>query len=217
MNKDGHTDVASSRRMMHTVIEDARDILNSLPMDQEASLPTWWTNKLAVSSAYINSARDYLLYSQSAPTSTMTPTMTPTMEDNGMVDEGGNLMVGDYQTRHFDICPAAQLLYGQLAENNYMPEKAMESAVLQDQLFLIEKKAIAANSANKATVDKAQHYADMIMELADEMELKEEHDYVIDTHMAKIKEIANMEQDDEADTEEDNMLPPSYMMMQNAS
>ena len=62
MNKDGHTDVASSRRMMQTIIEDAKDILNALPSDEEASLPTWWTNKLAVSSAYINSARDYLVY-----------------------------------------------------------------------------------------------------------------------------------------------------------
>ena len=62
MNKDGHTDVASSRRMMQIIIEDAKDILNALPSDEEASLPTWWTNKLAVSSAYINSARDYLVY-----------------------------------------------------------------------------------------------------------------------------------------------------------
>ena len=62
MNKDGHTDVASSKRMMQTIIEDAKDILNALPSDEEAALPTWWTNKLAVSSAYINSARDYLVY-----------------------------------------------------------------------------------------------------------------------------------------------------------
>ena len=27
MNKDGHTDVASSRRMMQTIIEDAKDYL----------------------------------------------------------------------------------------------------------------------------------------------------------------------------------------------
>ena len=67
MNKDGHTDVASSRRMMQTIIEDAKDILNALPADGEASLPTWWTNKLATTAAYINSARDYLVYSDSTP------------------------------------------------------------------------------------------------------------------------------------------------------
>ena len=60
--KDGHTDVASTQRMCRLIIEDAQDILNALPSDMEASLPTWWTNKLATSSAYVNSARDYLVY-----------------------------------------------------------------------------------------------------------------------------------------------------------
>ena len=61
--KDGHTDVASSRRMCQMIMEDVSDIMRNLPEDGEASLPTWWTNKLAVSSAYVNSARDYLVYS----------------------------------------------------------------------------------------------------------------------------------------------------------
>ena len=60
--KDGHTDVASTQRMCRLIIEDAQDILNALPSDMEASLPTWWPNKLATSSAYVNSARDYLVY-----------------------------------------------------------------------------------------------------------------------------------------------------------
>jgi len=64
MKKDGHTDVASSRRMVQAICEDAQDILKALPQDAEAELPTWWTNKLAVCSAYLNSARDYLLYSE---------------------------------------------------------------------------------------------------------------------------------------------------------
>ena len=62
IQKDGHTDVASSRRMCKTIIEDAEDILAALPRDAEASLPTWWTNKLAVAAAYLNSDRDYLVY-----------------------------------------------------------------------------------------------------------------------------------------------------------
>jgi hypothetical protein len=67
IEKDGHTDVASSRRMCMTIIEDAQDIIRALPKDGEASLPTWWTNKLATTAAYINSARDYLVYSDSTP------------------------------------------------------------------------------------------------------------------------------------------------------
>ena len=64
MIKDGHTDVSSSRRMCKMIIEDANDILDALPRDMEASLPTWWTNKLAKVSAYINGARDYLVLSR---------------------------------------------------------------------------------------------------------------------------------------------------------
>ena len=81
-------------------------------------------------------------------------------------------------------------------------------------LFKIEKKAIAANMATKEQVDKAQHYTDMIMELAKEMNMVDEHAYVEDVHMAKMKELANTEQ--EEDEEEDDMTPPSVRMM-NAS
>lgn len=51
MKKDGHTDVASSRRMCRAIMEDVGDIMRTLPQDGEAELPTWWTNKLAVSSS----------------------------------------------------------------------------------------------------------------------------------------------------------------------
>jgi hypothetical protein len=44
------------------------------------------------------------------------------------------------------------------------------------------------------------------MSLAREMNLEEEHSYVEDVHMAKIKELA-----------EDDMLPPSAKMMRDAS
>ena len=47
MKKDGHVDVASSRRMCQTIIEDATDILQALPEDSESELPTWWTNKIS--------------------------------------------------------------------------------------------------------------------------------------------------------------------------
>ena len=62
IRKDGHVDVASARRQCTNIIEDCQDILKALPNDEEAPLPTWWTNKLAVAAAYINSDRDYLVY-----------------------------------------------------------------------------------------------------------------------------------------------------------
>ena len=49
-------------RKCKTVIEDANEIMSKLnSMDKEGSLPTWWTNKLAVASNSMNKMRDYIL------------------------------------------------------------------------------------------------------------------------------------------------------------
>ena len=62
MNEDGHTDVASAIRQCKTMIEDAMQITSKLQtMNPEESLPSWWTNKLAVSSNSMNKLRDYFL------------------------------------------------------------------------------------------------------------------------------------------------------------
>ena len=201
MKKDGHTDVASSRRMCMTIIEDANDILDALPSDMEASLPTWWTNKLAKVSAMMNGARDYLVYSNDMPVQEMMTEDTP----------ADQVVVGDFKSKHFDICPSAVALYKDIEPS----DEAIESAMLHDMLFKVEKKAIAANMATQDQVDKTQHYADMIMELAEEMNLVDEHDYVEDVHIAKMKELAGMEKEED-DEKDDDMTPPSVRMM-NAS
>ena len=62
MKEDGHSDVSSMIRKCKTVIEDANEIMSKLnSMDKEGSLPTWWTNKLAVASNNMNKMRDYIL------------------------------------------------------------------------------------------------------------------------------------------------------------
>ena len=213
MKKDGHTDVASSRRMCKMIIEDANDILDALPRDSETSLPTWWTNKLAKVSAYINGARDYLVYSDS-PMEEPREEMDESEDDDdeNEMDEtetSGQITVGDYTTRHFDICPSAQELYSDISSKTDMVHLVVESMMLQDMLFKLEKQAIAMDNADEDMVEKAQHYADMIMSLAREMGLEEEHSYVEDVHMAKIKELAM--------DVEDDMLPPSAKMVMHAS
>ena len=62
LQEDGHTDVSSAIRQCKTVLEDAMQIMGKLKsMSGEDSLPTWWTNKLAVASNSMNKIRDYLL------------------------------------------------------------------------------------------------------------------------------------------------------------
>ena len=215
MRKDGHTDVSSSRRMCKMIIEDANDILDALPRDSETALPTWWTNKLAKVSAYINGARDYLVYSDSPMEESREDMDENEDEDENEMEEDENsdqITVGDYTTRHFDICPSAQALYSDISSKTDMVHLVVESMMLQDLLFKLEKQAIAMDNADEDMVIKAQHYADMIMDIAGEMELEEEHSYIEDVHMAKFKELADMDND-----EEDAMLPPSAKMMRNAS
>ena len=62
IKEDGHTDVSSAIRQCKTVLEDAMQIMGKLKsMSGEDSLPTWWTNKLAVASNSMNKMRDYIL------------------------------------------------------------------------------------------------------------------------------------------------------------
>ena len=59
--EDGHTDVSSSKRMAQVISEDAQLIIKELnKKSDEDELPTWWTNKLAVSAHNMNAARDYI-------------------------------------------------------------------------------------------------------------------------------------------------------------
>src|SRR5210317_2669558 len=60
--EDGHEDVSSSKRMAQVIAEDAQLIIKELnKKSEEESLPTWWTNKLAVSAHNLNAARDYIV------------------------------------------------------------------------------------------------------------------------------------------------------------
>ena len=62
VKEDGHTDVPSAVRQCKTIVEDATQMMGKLQsMNGEESLPTWWTNKLAVASNSMNKIRDYLL------------------------------------------------------------------------------------------------------------------------------------------------------------
>ena len=62
IKEDGHTDVSSAVRQCKTIVEDATQMMGKLQsMNGEESLPTWWSNKLAVASNSMNKIRDYLL------------------------------------------------------------------------------------------------------------------------------------------------------------
>ena len=60
VQEDGHEDVPSAVRMLKTIMEDADQMRQALE-GMDGSLPTWWTNKMAVAGSMLNKMRDYLL------------------------------------------------------------------------------------------------------------------------------------------------------------
>jgi hypothetical protein len=184
-------------------MEDAESILTSLP-EEETNIPTWWTNKLAICYAYMNSLRDYAYYNEN---SIIKQSDDSESEDDESDEDEDQIKIGDYATKHFDICPSAVALYSNILDKTDMIHLVVESMMLHDLLFKLEKFAISMGVADADILDKAQRYANMIMMLAEEMNLQSEHDYIEDTHMTKFKELAV----------DESMVPPSARMMQYAT
>ena len=94
--------------------------------------------------------------------------------------EAGEVLIGDYQTKHFDVCPGAQSLYKRIVDEKLVNDMDLveRSAKLHDALFAIEKNAMEKKSATELDVESAQIIADQIMAMAEMMELSAEHQYV---------------------------------------
>ena len=58
VQKDGHTDGASAINACKTIMSHCQMILDNVSPEQ--NLPTWWTNKLAISEYEVVSAANYL-------------------------------------------------------------------------------------------------------------------------------------------------------------
>ena len=106
--------------------------------------------------------------------------------DRGPGSDKGEIMVGGYQTRHFDMCPGATALYKDI-EPSEMAERA---AKLQDVLFYLEKDPDRPHVEEDIVM--AQIVADEIMNMADSMGMTDEHDYV-QGHVEAIKKMADMD------------------------
>ena len=111
-------------------------------------------------------------------------------EAETMEVEAGEVLIGDYQTKHFDVCPGAQSLYKRIVDEKLVDDMGLveRSAKLHDALFAIEKNAMQKESATDLDVESAQLIADQIMAMAGMMGLEAEHQYV-QGHVDKIKEF----------------------------
>jgi len=120
-------------------------------------------------------------------------------------EENTQLTVGDYTTKHFDICPSAVKLYSKIKDMTPMVHLVVENMMLHDLFFRLEKQAVAQGAIDADDLEKADHYAEMIMDNAEQMGLEEEHSYIEDVHMARFEELAGMSDDEEDDSKEEDV------------
>ena len=104
-------------------------------------------------------------------------------------DPNLELTVGDYQTKHYHMCPGAKTLYQDIENKVEDMDLAVRAAKLQDALFAMEEMALE-RGATEADVFAAESVANQIMDMARMMGLEKEHDY-IQGHVDKIKSAAD--------------------------
>ena len=222
------------RTQLRRIASQAQELL-MLTKDEE-QFPAWMQSKMTLASEYIDGFYDFYKYSdysivnasevendEESEDDAESEEDDEESEDEDMEDSDTQVTIGDYTTRHFDICPSATALYKEILSKTDMIHLVVESLMLHDLLFKIEKQAISMDAADEDMVMKAQHYADMIMVIATEMNLVEDHSYV-QSHVDAIVKLTNStataedstesegEDMPEADDEYD-MLPPSARMM----
>ena len=115
-------------------------------------------------------------------------------------DDKGEVMVGSYQTKHFDICPSATRLYKDIDVEDM--DLAERSAKLHDTLFYMEKHAQEMKEADPEYIEMMQNLADQIMAMAGMMGLESEHSYV-QGHVDAVKNLGESVESVEAITEEE--------------
>lgn len=127
-------------------------------------------------------------------------------------DETGDpqeIVIGDYQTRHYDMCPGASALYTRIENNEIDTDMglAIRNAKLQDALFYLEKHTLhQMGSASFDDVKTAEIIAGEIMTLARMMGLEEEHQYILG-HLQAIRELYQKGQEGQLDVDV-SALPP---------
>jgi len=123
--------------------------------------------------------------------------------DRSMLDKF-ELDVYGYQTQHFDICPGAQSLYQDILDGKYGDKDkttVKTLARLQDDLFNMEKKALAYGEVDNSFLEIAEKLESQIYRLADGIGLRDEHDYITN-HIDRIARVTGNPEDALGEQEE---------------
>lgn len=198
-----------ARNSLRKTIAYSNELLNMIaPADE---LEPWVQAKINDMDHHIEAVYGYYKFGETMDESKEDE---ESYEDNGddeVKSEDNQVTVGDYTTKHFDICPSAQSLYSTIKDKTNMIHLIVETMMMQDLLFRLEKQAIAMGSIDSEEVEKAEEIAELIMANAEKMNLKEEHSYIEDVHIEKFKQLAGMSSDET--TEEPEMDEGMFTIM----
>jgi len=206
------------RTQLRRISSQAQELL-MLTKDEE-QFPAWMQSKMTLASEYIDGLYDFYKYSDYSIITTTevedseeSDDMEDMMESEDAEESDTEVTIGEYTTRHFDMCPSATALYKDILNKTDMIHLVVESLMLHDLLFKLEKQAISMEAADEDMIMKAQHYADMIMSIATEMNLVEDHSYV-QSHVDAIAKLNNTTSTAEGSTESESVDMPEPMIYQ---
>ena len=149
IQEDGHTDTPSALRKLKVTIENAQAIIDKLESSgDEQELMSWWMDKVTLANDYLSKAKDFIT--------------NPTSENINEEEEpehfggGENIDILGYETKHFDICKSAVILYNKLKEKDLTDEGkelVLSSAKELDHLFEMEKQVVRGEEVDHDPVE----------------------------------------------------------------
>ena len=213
VKEDGHQDIPSAIRQCKTIIEDAMQMVSKLQgMNPEESLPTWWTNKLAIASNSMNKMRDYLLVPSMKEEHILKEAMGDLEDLKKVVAELENaskmhLAQSKRVQAHVDMMTKNEAVINEQPEHEikvgdyttthfYMcgsaqttmkkhadKEGAEELTRMQDVFYKMEKDAMDAGGASDEQKKKSQILYDKIIAKAKEVGIADEVDKYMKMHL----------------------------------
>ena len=124
LKESGHTDVPSSRANLFTIVEDCDDMLKILSqVPKHASLPSWWTNKIAVASNKLNACRDYLLTSVGG-------VREESMEESDSLAEKQSINMKEVEMKEAVIMKHLTAMFDELGRED-LPKRFSEDSLLK--------------------------------------------------------------------------------------
>lgn len=101
-------------------------------------------------------------------------------------DQNDQIAVGSYTTKTFDMSPDAQIIFADLPKETDA-NSAEQTAIHLDRLFDLHKDIIAAQTASKADIDRADELVDKIKPLADAMGQGDKISKIVNDHYNDLK------------------------------